>query len=232
MIPVEEVMTAFAVWGAAFIILALVFTVLGILRKLGITKSGARPRRHFVFAMIAVLGVVACGVGDYALLYFVLIPSKRSNAANMPGTLTTIGQQAPDIEIMSIDGPTIRLSDLRGRVVLLNFFATWCGPCQMELPGLQTIWDDLHGNDELRMFIIGREESAETVRAFKDKNGFTFPMASDLDRSAFGRFATESIPRTYLISRNGKIVYQCTGYFQEELIAVKNLIEKELRKQE
>ena len=117
----------------------------------------------------------------------------RPDFANRPGTLTSVGEQAPDIAVTSVEGPSIRLADLRGRVVLVNFFATWCGPCKMELPDLQEIWSEFQDNDEFRMFVIGREESAETVRTFKDEHGFTFPMASDLDRAAFDRFATESI---------------------------------------
>ena len=154
--------------------------------------------------------------------------------ANRPGTLTSLGEQAPDITITTLEGTASRLADLRGHVTLVNFFATWCGPCKLEMPDLQKIWNEFRDHDEFRMFVIGREESTETVRAFKDAHGFTFPMASDLDRSAFGRFATETIPRTYLIDRDGKIVYQYTGYDIEkkERRKLRALLKKELGKRE
>jgi peroxiredoxin len=198
-------------------------------------KTGRECRRALTIAFIGLLVFVAGIAGWQALIYRVFLPGMappRPDFANMPGTLTSLGELAPDVAITTVDGPPIHLSDLRGRVVLLNFFATWCGPCKLELPDLQEIWNKFHDHDEFRMFVIGREESAETVRAFKDEHGFTFPMASDLDRSVFEHFATDRIPRTYLISRDGKILYQCTGYDFEnkEILTLRTLLDKELGK--
>jgi len=195
-------------------------------------KSGRECNRLLLAAFVGFLVFVAGIAGSMALFYRVFIPAvwPRHDFANQPGTLTSVGERAPDITVTSVDGPSIRLADLRGRVVLVNFFATWCGPCKMELPELQEIWNEFHDRDEFRMFVIGREESAETLRAFKDENGFTFPMASDLDHSTFDRFATESIPRTYLIARDGNIVYQCCGYDfeKEELRKLRTILKNEL----
>lgn len=81
------------------------------------------------------------------------------------------------------------------------------------------------------MLVIGREESNDSLKAFKQKNGFTFPMASDPDRSVFSKFATQAIPRTYLLSRDGTIIYQCTGCYEDvEIPKLKKLINKELAK--
>ena len=171
---------------------------------------------------------------DWEKVDFLFPPQPRRDSSNQLGSLTSLDGSVPDITITPLEGPAIALADLRGRVVLLNFFATWCGPCKLELPDLQKLWDEFHDNDEFRLFIIGRGESAETVQAFKDKHGFTFPMATDLDRSAFDRFATESIPRTYLIARDGKIVYQHTGYDFEkkERRKLRSLLKKEFDKRE
>lgn len=149
---------------------------------------------------------------------------------NRPGSLTSLGDPAPDVTITPFKGSPVQLADLRGRVVLLNFFATWCGPCKMELPDLQKIWNEFHDNDDFQLFVIDCEESAEIVEAFKDKGGFTFPVALDLDGSVFDRFATMSVPRTYLIDRDGKIIYQCTGYDFEkkERKKLRALLKKEL----
>jgi peroxiredoxin len=100
----------------------------------------------------------------------------------------------------------------------------------MELPELQNIWNEHHGHDDFTMFVIGREESAETVQAFKKEHGFTFPMASDPDRSAYRHFATERIPRTYVISRDGIIVYEVTGYYPDEITTLDNVLKQELGK--
>lgn len=149
---------------------------------------------------------------------------------NRPGTLISLGETTPEVAFTTIDGRAVRLGDLRGQVVLLNFFATWCGPCKMELPELQHIWNEYRGRDDFEMFVIGREESAETVRAFKDEHGFTFPMASDPDREAYSHFATKSIPRTYVISQDGKIVYEVTGYYPDEISTLKNVLKQEIAK--
>ena len=190
-------------------------------------------RRLLLAAFVGFLLFVAGVAGHQALLYRVFLPAlapPRPDFENKPGTLTSVGEQAPDIAVTSVDGLSVRLADLRGRVIIVNFFATWCGPCRMELPDLQEIWSEFHDNDEFRMLVIGREESAEILRTFKDEHGFTFPMASDLDRSAFDRFATEFIPRTYLIARDGNIVYQCCGYDfeKEELRKLRTILKKEL----
>jgi peroxiredoxin len=214
----------------AVLVTALLYATYAVFRK-----SGRECRRALLTAFIGVLFSVA-GYGGYlALAYRAMadfVPP-RPDFANRPGSLTSVDEQAPDITITTLDGTSIQLSDLRGRVVLVNFFATWCGPCKWELPDLQAIWNEVHADDEFRMFIIGREESAEIVRAFRDEHHFTFPMAADPDRSAFDRFATESVPRTYLIDRDGNIAYQCTGYDFEklELAKLKALLKKELGKE-
>ncbi len=156
------------------------------------------------------------------------------NFGHQRGSLTELGDSAPDVTITPLAGEAFQLSDLRGRVVLLNFFATWCGPCKLELPDIERFWTEFHGHDDFRLFVIGREETAEAVRSFQQEHGFTFPMAADEDRAAFDRFAKESIPRTYLIDREGKIVYQCIGYDVEkkERDKLRALLKQQLGEQE
>ncbi|HTM53896.1 MAG TPA: redoxin domain-containing protein [Pirellulales bacterium] len=153
--------------------------------------------------------------------------------ANRPGSLTKVGDAAPDIRIAPLEGEELSLADLRGRVVLINFFATWCGPCRVEMPDLEKIWNEFGKHDQFRMYGIAREETPEIVREFNDKQHFTFPLAADPDRTAFASFAEESIPRTYLIDREGRIIYQCTGYDAEkrERKKLRALLKQELAKQ-
>jgi peroxiredoxin len=159
--------------------------------------------------------------------------SFAARLANRPGTLISVGDSAPDVSLTRLDRTDVRLSELRGKVVCLNFFATWCGPCRGELPHLQEMWEELHDNEDFTMLIVSREESQETVTSFKSEQRFTFPMACDPDRSAFNQFATEGIPRTYLISRDGTILYQSTGYFEglyeQELARLKHLVDQQLK---
>jgi peroxiredoxin len=152
--------------------------------------------------------------------------------ANRPGSLTKVGDVAPDVRIAPLEGEELDLTDLRGRVVLINFFATWCGPCRAEMPDLEKLWNEFGEHDQFRMYVIAREESADIVREFNETRRFTFPLAADPDRVAFAGFAEESIPRTYLIDREGKIIYQCTGYDFEkrERKKLRALLKQELAK--
>ena len=139
-----------------------------------------------------------------------------------------MGPQAPDFTLTTVDGQPVCLSGQRGRMVLINFFATWCGPCQQELPELERIWQEFRDQDGFAMLVIGRQESAETLQAFRAQRGFTFPLAADPNRMAFDGFAGQGIPRTYLISRDGRILRECVGYRPQEILELTNLLRSEL----
>jgi hypothetical protein len=95
------------------------------------------------------------------------------------------------------------------------------------------MWDDLHGNADFTMLIVGREESQEAVSKFKVANNFTFPMAVDLDGSAYAGFAEERIPRTYLVSRDGTVLFHSAGFsdslfYETEFKRLRQIIASEL----
>jgi peroxiredoxin len=192
-------------------------------------------RRAFRVATGLLLVVVAGIAAHQWLLYRIFIPTidrGRSEQVQWVGTRTSLGEPAPDIAVTTVDGKTVRLADLRGSVVLLSYFATGSPPCGLELAELQKIWDRFHARDEFRLLAIGREESIESVQKFGGEQGFTFPLAADATRAAFDRFATEGVPRVYLISRAGKIVFQCQGYHEEKMSALTTLLQAELARRE
>ncbi len=222
-------------WTPASIVLfalPIVAMVVGLIASIAcgihaILRRTGKQRRQIIRRSL--LGVVVFGVCLSPHTATMLIPIlSAEDHANRPGTLTHVGEPAPDFDLTSIDGTKFRTGELRGQVVVLNFFATWCGPCQMELPHLQTIWNEFQNNGDFRMLVIGREEPNDNLKAFKRKYAFTFPIASDPNKSVYSKFATQSIPRTYLLSREGTIVYQCTGYYKEEIAKLKKLLSKEL----
>lgn len=127
------------------------------------------------------------------------------------------GQKCPDFSYQTEDGATHQLSELKGKIVLVNFFATWCGPCRQELPHVQTeIWDKYKSDSRFVMLVIGREHTDAELKVFKDKQQFTFPFVADPKRTIFSKFATQSIPRNYLIDESGKVVYSSIGFSPEE----------------
>lgn len=184
------------------------------------------------------LGSLVLSLSSYAsgymLIYRVQVPAfDRYVLIESREWTTHIGDSAPDISVVMLDGTGKRLSDFRGKLVLLNFFATWCGPCNLELPHLQTLWNDLHANDGIAMLVINREEPKDIVAAFVSKHGLTFPVALDPSATAFHQFANESIPRTYLIGRDGTILFQTLGFgdsplYKRELDTLRRTIDREL----
>jgi peroxiredoxin len=190
-------------------------------------------KRIVILSICCSLIFLAAVGANYAIIYRVQVPNfDRYVMIESRDWKTHVGDSAPDFEVKMLDGSTARLADFRGKVLLLNFFATWCGPCLHELPHMQTIWNDAGGNNGFTMLIVGREETQDSVTSFKSKNKFTFPLAYDPDAAAFHKFADDGIPRTYLIGRDGTILYQTMGFadidvYQRELASLRRIIDEQ-----
>lgn len=141
----------------------------------------------------------------------------RANAVN-GGTLddaghTKVGDTVPAFSVQEISGDTFSIGAERGKVVVVSFWATWCGPCQVEMPLLEKdIWEKYKSSADFAMVGIAREQTKETVSNFQAHHSFTYPLAYDPDRSTYRLFADSGIPRTYVVDRRGRIVYQSVGY--------------------
>lgn len=135
-------------------------------------------------------------------------------------TLVRVGDDAPDFTVKMLDGRKVKLSSLKGKVVLLNFWATWCGACMMEMNKIpDEILKRFKGKDFV-LLAISRGELQEVVQkkmsTLKKKN-ITFPVGLDPDRSIYCKYAKEQIPRNFVIDRQGKISYAAIGYPNEGL---------------
>jgi peroxiredoxin len=140
--------------------------------------------------------------------------------------LVKVGQVPPDFTVTTLDGRIFNPAGARGSVVLLNFFATWCTACKMELPELQkNVWEPFR-NRGLVVLCIGREHSREELEKFRKENGYTLDFAPDPKREIFKEFAARNIPRNILIGKDGTIIHQSLGYNPEEF---KTLIDKTAR---
>ena len=191
----------------------------------GAAIVGARgPRRVWRLKAMAVsLLLVATCVGAQQFLFWKIFLPGRGQAARAqrnreiePTSLIRVHDSAPEFSLTETAGNRFSLAEQRGKVVLVNFFATWCGPCRIELPELQKLWDQHRENPEFAMLIIGREETDESLAEFIAETGHTFPIAADPERRAYELYAEQYIPRTYLISREGKVVFASVGFRDDE----------------
>jgi peroxiredoxin len=121
------------------------------------------------------------------------------------------GQAAPGFELALLDGPgTISLAGLRGRVVLLNFWATWCAPCEAEMPAMQRLHDTLGGPD-FELVAVSVDAGRDEVDAFRKRLGLGFPIALDPEKRAADAYQSYRFPESYLIDREGRILSRYIG---------------------
>lgn len=145
-------------------------------------------------------------------------------------TLVKDGEAAPNFTVNMFDGSTVKLSDLKGKVVLLNFWATWCPPCRAELARVQKDIIDRFKGEPFVFLPVSRGDSKEKVAEFRKKMGYTFPMGLDCDSTVYRKYAQTYIPRNFLIDKRGRIVKASVGYKAEEFDELIKLIEKTIKK--
>ena len=156
----------------------------------------------------------------------------QNNAATAPNdmeaaSIIKVGDKAPDFTVKMIDGSSFKLSDAKGKVVLLNFWATWCGPCMAEFNEIpEKLIKRFEGKTDFVFIPVSRAEKPETVSAKMvqlKENGIDFPVAIDPEKKVYDLYAKSYIPRNYLIGRDGKVVHATVGFNQAEFEA---LVEK------
>lgn len=145
--------------------------------------------------------------------------------------ITTAGAQAPAAHLTTLDGEPISLEDLHGRVVLLNFWATWCPPCRYEMPGFQAVYD---AKRERGFVVLGVSLDAtgrDHVASFLQKHGITYPVAMATGRVVTDFGGVNMLPTSYLIDRDGRIRQEVRGAFTRFALdqAVERLLSESAR---
>ena len=126
-----------------------------------------------------------------------------------PGMPIKEGVAAPDFTGELMDGTSITLSELQGKPVIINFWATWCGPCVKEMPAFERLKDDF--GDKIGIIAVNCGDDAETVKDFVEENGYTFPLVLDEEYSISMLYPTNSIPYTVVLDAEGKVTHISTG---------------------
>ena len=151
-----------------------------------------------------------------------------------PQVWAALGLGAEDTEVSSqaietLDGEILTLEGLKGQVVLVNAWATWCAPCVLEMPGFQRVYEDYRDQGFTVLGISRDEGSPDLVRAFLREKGITYPVAMAWQASLEGFGEIGALPTSYLLGRDGNMKHRVEGLFAEPALrlAIKNLLEED-----
>ncbi len=148
------------------------------------------------------------------------------------GYIVKTGQQMPDITMKLTDGTTISTAGLKGKVVMLQFTASWCGVCRNEMPHIENeIWQKHKNRSDFALIGIDLKEPPETVKKFASGMKITYPLALDPNGEIFHTFAAEGagVTRNVIIDRSGKIVFMTRLFKEEEFNEMKQVIDSLLK---
>jgi len=158
--------------------------------------------------------------------------SAQDNTVYENGYLVKVGDQAPDFTITEVGGKSYKLSDLKGKVVMLQFTASWCSVCRKEMPFIESeIW--IPGKSQGLVVIgVDRDEPEATVLKFAKDMAVTYPLALDPGASNFALYALKEsgITRNVIIDRDGKIIFLTRLFDREEFDKMKDVISNEMTK--
>lgn len=151
------------------------------------------------------------------------LPTVTATPAPTPRTIRPRAQTelrpAPDFELETFDGGTLRLSDLEGKVVVLNFWASWCPPCRWEMPFFETMWNEYRDQDVV--FVgVAMSDTLEEAQGFAEESGVTYPIGLDDTGEIVRAYEVYSLPTTFFIDKEGQVQRRLTSAANEALLRV------------
>ncbi len=173
----------------------------------------------FVFTLF--IAIISCAAPVFS----------QHSQANDRGYIVKVGDAAPDFTMQMISGDSVRLSELQGKVVVLQFTASWCSVCRKEMPHLEKeVWQRFKEKDFV-LIGVDYDEPLAKVKAFTEQMKVTYPFSLDPNADIFGRFANKKagVTRNVVIDKNGTIVYLTRLYNREEFEGMVKKIEELLQ---
>ena len=181
-------------------------------------------------AVIALVGIVLLVVGQMREH-----PHTR-NASGEPAPHHEEEQESPPVaaggkaanfKLEALDGSTVSLEQLKGKVVFLNIWATWCGPCREEMPSMETLYDELRPNRDFVMLAVSQDTKGRLVVApYVEKNGYHFKVLLDPENQVGEAYDVSGVPETFIIDREGRIVAHHMGAFDWSRPDVKDALKE------
>jgi len=157
----------------------------------------------------------------------IFLQSTTAAAASNIHTLTKVpgNPEAPEFNLEDQDGNFLKMSDYKGKVVIVNFWATWCPPCRKEMPSMQRAWEILQKED-IMMLAINVGEDSDQIFSFTAEYPVEFPLIMDTDSSVVRQWKVRGLPTTYIVNPAGQIVYQAIGDREWDSEEIMNQIRK------
>ena len=152
-------------------------------------------------------------------------PARAATIGLLDDLSLEVDQPAPDFFLRTLNGRSVRLSDYRGKTVVLNFWASWCPPCRREMPDFQTLWEERgpSGPDDLVILAVNLlpEDTIAAAEGFVDEFGLTFPILLDTSRGEVSqRYGVQALPATFFIDRDGIVRTTALGSVFGHLLEV------------
>ena len=171
----------------------------------------------------------------FVLLLLAINIQAQAQAKEIPADyayLVKIGQQVPEFSVKTIDGKTVNIIDLKGKVVMLQFTASWCSVCRKEMPHIEAdIWKKYKSNPNFALYGIDLDEPKDIIEKFAKQIPVTYPLTLDPKGNIFYQFAEKGagVTRNVIIDKTGKIVYMTRLYKVEEFQEMKKIIAELLK---
>jgi peroxiredoxin len=164
--------------------------------------------RKKVMVILLIFLLLAAGLGVSDIVAKSQVKSKKTSIKT---NTKKVYDYTYDFELNTLEGKKVKLSNFKGKIVILNFWTTWCPYCVKELPEMQALNQELVKQNKAVFFAVNLNEDSQTVSSFMNKKRFKMPVLMDLDGSIGNRFGVQGIPATFIIGKDGKILKNIVG---------------------
>lgn len=190
--------------------------------------------KRILYFLLLILVVVSCKNSPKGETQSTEVETKSEVVADERGYIVKVGDMVPNIDINLLDGTSFNISELKGKVVMLQFTASWCGVCRKEMPFIERdIWNVYKDNPDFALYGIDLKESKEETEAFAAAIPVTYPLTLDLEGKSFYSFCGEGagVTRNIILDREGKIIMLTRLFDEAEFAQMVEVIDNELNKE-